>query len=199
MGTEQTRARIVTSAARVFAEQGIGPTTVQHLLEAGGVSRRTFYQYFQSKEDVLAAVYESVVGALEQRVAHRISATPDPVQKVTSTVDEWLDVQTEGGAFFVALQAEAVRPDSLLHPRRERAVAALADAIGRGGGRRARRRRRSAGVAGAGRGDRGDRAAPRRRGHPRRPQAPPAGRQRPDVRGDRQRARAPDAPAHGGG
>lgn len=132
MGTEQTRARIVTSAARVFAEQGIGPTTVQHLLEAGGVSRRTFYQYFQSKEDVLAAVYEAVVGALEQRVAHRISATPDPVQKVTSTVDEWLDVQTEGGAFFVALQAEAVRPDSLLHPRRERAVAALADAIGRG-------------------------------------------------------------------
>lgn len=132
MGTEQTRARIVSSAASVFAERGIAATTVQHLLEGAGVSRRTFYQYFQSKEDVLSSVYEAAVSDIERRVAHRIATAPDPVEKVTGAVDEWLAVQTEGGAFFVALQAEAVRPDSLLHARRERAVETLAATIGQG-------------------------------------------------------------------
>jgi AcrR family transcriptional regulator len=132
MGIAETRARIVERAAQTFASRGIAATTVQHLLESADVSRRTFYQYFQSKEDVLSAVYDAAIGDLERRIAHRIASTEDPVQKVTLTVDEWLEVQTEGTGFFVALQAEAVRRDSKLHPRREQAVEAIAGAIGDG-------------------------------------------------------------------
>lgn len=131
MGVPETRARIVERAAAVFAERGIGATTVQHVLEAAGISRRTFYQYFQSKEDVLSAVYDDRIGALADRVARRIADTPDPVGKVTGAVDEWLAIQVEGGTFFVALQSEAIRADSQLHPRREQAMQELAGAIGR--------------------------------------------------------------------
>lgn len=131
-GVPETRARIVLHAASVFAARGVRPSTVQDLLDAADVSRRTFYQYFQSKEDVLLAVYEERIGALEQRVAHRISAATDPVAKVVDGVDEWLAVQAEGGPFLVALQAEAVRIDSLLHARREQAVDRLAGAIAGG-------------------------------------------------------------------
>ncbi len=116
----------------MFAARGIHGSTVQDVLVGAGVSRRTFYQYFQSKEDVLSAVYDHRIGELERRVATRIATTADPVQRVTDTVDEWLAVQTEGGSFFVALQAEAVRRDSQLHARREQAVTRLASAIGDG-------------------------------------------------------------------
>ncbi|MCB9687572.1 MAG: TetR/AcrR family transcriptional regulator [Alphaproteobacteria bacterium] len=129
MGTPETRARIVASARAVFAARGIGPATVQHVLDEASVSRRTFYQYFKSKEEVLSAVYDEVIGDMVRAVDDRVRRTADPVGKISAGVDAWLDHQLDGGALFVALQSEAVRPDSLLFPRREAAIDVLVAAI----------------------------------------------------------------------
>src|ERR1700730_835353 len=49
---------ILAAAMKVFARRGFAATRVEDVLEEAGVARRTFYRYFTSKEDVLAAVYE---------------------------------------------------------------------------------------------------------------------------------------------
>jgi len=70
---ERTRravhAEITAAAMALFAEKGFDATTVDQIAEAAGISRRSFFHYFGSKEDVvlgdMVALGESVRVALE--------------------------------------------------------------------------------------------------------------------------------------
>jgi AcrR family transcriptional regulator len=74
-GIEQKRRRIrseLTSAARrLTAERGLSGYTVQELSDAVGISRRTFFNYFPSKED---AVLGLGMGADEALIAEFMAA-----------------------------------------------------------------------------------------------------------------------------
>jgi len=50
---EQTRATIAESAVALFTEQGFAETTMEQVAEAAGVSRRTAYRHFPSKDDLV--------------------------------------------------------------------------------------------------------------------------------------------------
>ena len=139
MGNQDTRDRIVDGAMAMFTAKGIAEATVQDVLEGSGVSRRTFYQYFQGKEDVLRAVYDVRVDRLVEALGGGIQTAQDPHARILAALDAWIELQIEGGRLFVELQSEASRPGSLLHPRRERTldaiVATIDGAVQAGGGR----------------------------------------------------------------
>jgi AcrR family transcriptional regulator len=50
---EATRARIREAANALFLRDGVEGTTVEAIAAAAGVSKPTFYLYFQRKEDLL--------------------------------------------------------------------------------------------------------------------------------------------------
>lgn len=54
----ETRERIFRAAARLFAEHGFAATTVEDITEAADVGKGTFFNYFPSKEHVLAVLAE---------------------------------------------------------------------------------------------------------------------------------------------
>lgn len=50
---EQTRLRIIQAATRLYLERGFEKTTADQIAEASGISRRTFFRYFPTKESVV--------------------------------------------------------------------------------------------------------------------------------------------------
>jgi AcrR family transcriptional regulator len=54
----RTRARLQRAALELFAAQGYDATTVAQITEAADVSLRTFFRYFDAKDDVLFACGE---------------------------------------------------------------------------------------------------------------------------------------------
>ena len=57
----QFRVHVVTQAIRLFSQYGYESTTVEQIAAAAGVSRRTFFRQFRSKEDVIFADHESLL------------------------------------------------------------------------------------------------------------------------------------------
>lgn len=62
---EQTRQRIVETAARRFREHGIEAEGVKSLMSAAGLTNGAFYNHFDSKEDLAR---EAVTAAMNERV-----------------------------------------------------------------------------------------------------------------------------------
>lgn len=70
-GTSERALELI--ALRLFTDQGFEETTVDQIAGAAGVSRRTFFRYFDSKADVLWSEFDAEVRTIRGLLAH----TPD--------------------------------------------------------------------------------------------------------------------------
>jgi AcrR family transcriptional regulator len=72
-------AEIAKAAARLFGEHGYDNVTVDEIAAAAGISARTFFRYYATKDEVLVRfqrrVYERLVRALEARPADEGAVT----------------------------------------------------------------------------------------------------------------------------
>lgn len=64
---QETTARIIEAAERLFADRGFDQTTMQDVVEEAGTSIGNLYFYFQNKDELLQAVVDGVV-----REGHRV-------------------------------------------------------------------------------------------------------------------------------
>ncbi|WP_433442682.1 TetR/AcrR family transcriptional regulator [Nonomuraea sp. CA-141351] len=76
----QTRQLLVSTALRLFAEQGYEQTTVAQIAATADVATKTFFNYFPTKEDVLLAQAEQYMELSADVVAGR--APEDGVAEV---------------------------------------------------------------------------------------------------------------------
>lgn len=57
-GRAEVRRELIAAAARLFTDNGYDETTVDDIATEAGVARRTFFRYFQGKEDALSPDHE---------------------------------------------------------------------------------------------------------------------------------------------
>lgn len=57
---ENQRERLLNGVVEAVAESGYNATTIASITKAAKISRRTFYEYFEGKEDCFAAAYEMI-------------------------------------------------------------------------------------------------------------------------------------------
>lgn len=113
-----TRLRIVKAAAGVFAERGAEAATVEGILQAAGVSRRTFYQFFRDKQDALAAIYERSTEHLLRLQAPAVARGNSGLACILNGQDTYMHFVAAAGPVVRVLATEALRPDSPLAPMR---------------------------------------------------------------------------------
>ncbi|WP_454634663.1 TetR family transcriptional regulator [Bradyrhizobium cenepequi] len=68
---QETREKLTRAAMALFLERGFEATTLDDIVAAADISRRTFFHYFASKEDVVFAWQEDGTAALIAAVAAR--------------------------------------------------------------------------------------------------------------------------------
>lgn len=72
---QKTRDRLLSASRELFNEQGFDDTTVAQIAERAGVAKGTFFNYFDSKEEVICDL--ELLTSLE--MADPILRTPGPV------------------------------------------------------------------------------------------------------------------------
>jgi AcrR family transcriptional regulator len=93
------RERLYEATIQAINERGFVATTISDLVKHAGVSRRSFYEHFENKEECLLATYDSLI----ERLTARIAETYNPQ-------DDWIG-QIE--AFVTAIfEASSDRPDA---------------------------------------------------------------------------------------
>jgi AcrR family transcriptional regulator len=71
-----TRLQLMTTALRLFAEQGFEQTTVEQIAAAADVAPRTFFRYFPTKLDVLFADHPEEIAFFAEALAARRPGEP---------------------------------------------------------------------------------------------------------------------------
>jgi AcrR family transcriptional regulator len=72
---QETLRRITDAGICLFIEQGIDATTLDEIAAAAGISRRTFFHYFRSKDDILL----SLQNGMGEMIAERVRQAGDAV------------------------------------------------------------------------------------------------------------------------
>jgi AcrR family transcriptional regulator len=65
------RTELAMLAQDLFAVKGYEQTTIDDLVTAAGISRRTFFRYFTSKEDLMLGKYDAWSQMLAEALATR--------------------------------------------------------------------------------------------------------------------------------
>lgn len=131
---------VLVNSLIVFIEKGIADATVQDLLDAAGISRRTFYKYFRNKIDVLESLYKLAVDVMVLRYQSDIASARNVQDVAKRLVDVFFAYHHDLAPVIRMMQEEALRIGSPLAPHRAEAMATVSalvnDQIMRISGRR---------------------------------------------------------------
>lgn len=87
---ERTRSSLIDAAYRVFAQKETDAVTIDDIIAEAGVARGTFYNYFQTREDVLKAVAASLSDQMNQKIWAQSEAIADPAERMAIALRQFL-------------------------------------------------------------------------------------------------------------
>lgn len=129
IGEAQARGMILQGGAMVFADKGARAASVEDILAAGRVSRRTFYRLYGSKDDVMLALYRMGTDRLVEACARARAEATSPLAIAERFVDAHLANARMLGRLIFVLGGEAARQESPLHARRMEAHGQLVELL----------------------------------------------------------------------
>jgi AcrR family transcriptional regulator len=86
----RTKARILAAAVRVFTTKGRYGLVIDDFIEAAGISRGTFYNYFPSVDALFEAASRSLEDDLMVSIETELAALTDPVDRLATGVRLWM-------------------------------------------------------------------------------------------------------------
>ncbi len=91
------RCAIVVAASKCLREQGIRGLSVAVVLEEAQLSTRAFYRHFDSKDQLVAAVFTELTRIEVLRLRRKMAAAKSPVDAVAAWIDGRFDLAFDDG------------------------------------------------------------------------------------------------------
>lgn len=129
---EAQRIRLLTGAATAARSFGVAEVTVSGIVVHGGVSRRTFYQLFSSRQECLQETFEEAVrraGASVLPAYREQGSWVAQMRGGLAALLEFLDRQPTLGAYAIV---DSLGAGEQVLRRRAQVISALVDAVDRG-------------------------------------------------------------------
>lgn len=79
---QKMRRHLIESALRLFAERGLAEVVIEDVIAVAAVSRGTFYYYFKTNAELLAAVSEELGNELLAMIEAVVGAIKDPAERL---------------------------------------------------------------------------------------------------------------------
>lgn len=80
--TDERRARILSAAREIFAEEGFRTAEVKTIAERAGVGKATIYKFFQSKEELLMVIVEEDLAQLRDQALRELVGSQPPLERL---------------------------------------------------------------------------------------------------------------------
>jgi AcrR family transcriptional regulator len=84
---EKCRSELIEAAERIFAAKGYEETTVSDIVKEINVAQGTFCYYFGSNDEVMEAMIEKDLEALEHKVTGILESQESPEKKLSDVVN----------------------------------------------------------------------------------------------------------------
>src|SRR6185503_3051981 len=94
------RAEMLIAAAELFRARGYRATTLEELARRLGISKKTVYSHFRSKEDLLAAIFHRTMSLVEQGLASIVASRAAPVEQLRAVVRHQVQTVVAEQAFL---------------------------------------------------------------------------------------------------
>jgi len=109
------RAALITTARRLFADQGYAATGTPEIVKTAGVTRGALYHHFADKADLFRAVVEGEAKAVASQIQAETTDTKDAIDGLTQGATAYFDAISEPGrARLLLVEGPAVLGEQVM-------------------------------------------------------------------------------------
>lgn len=134
----EVRRAIVAAAAKSVRQRGVRGLSLAAVLEQAQLSTRAFYRHFESKDQLVAAVFLEVTRAEVLRLKAKMAPASGPIEAVVAWIDGGLDlafdetVQSELRQVSLDAQSQVLSTPELVSPSYTAILEPLIEQLQRG-------------------------------------------------------------------
>jgi len=119
------KARLEGAMVEAVARHGFAGTTLRELVSLAGVSKSTFYEHFESKQDCFLATFDEIVSQLALRVGDAYRSGGDFRERLVAGLRAFMDLAVEEPAAASLAAVESLTLGAAGVEHRERASEAF--------------------------------------------------------------------------
>lgn len=119
MAKDQTKNKILSVAARIFARYGYQKTTVDEIARTAHKAKGSVYYYYKSKEDLFRAVVEQEISILKKGLTKVIVDSDEATGMIRSYLMTRMFLMKDASNYHESLKAEFVEDYEFLSEVRD--------------------------------------------------------------------------------
>jgi AcrR family transcriptional regulator/DNA-binding MarR family transcriptional regulator len=131
--SQAQRSRVLRSAVAVLHEHGYGQMSVARVTSHAGVSRRTFYDLFEDREDCFLAVFEDAISRAQALVVEAYARERGWREQTRAALRALLEFLDEEPGMSSLLVVDALKAGRRVQERRGEILAGCSAALHAGG------------------------------------------------------------------